>query len=331
LENLDSPINNLFLIGAGFTRAVFPEAPLNADLLRSIIDNNPKTLLEKYKLRYQTDDIEILLTRMDLEAVELQSERLKQDRQKINEEIAAYFRQFRFGKHEARLRDTSWLQQLAKSVFTEYDAIVSLNYDCLLDGALDYYKVWSPSKGYGAADVKVEVPGTDFEKLPNPKNILIYKIHGSENFQTTTLKSPNIDTRKIGVVVNGEIYPESARNSQLGVADPKQSYIIAPSFVKTFYPQIERMMIGALRVAAKAKNFVIIGCSLRLEDSFLWLVIAAFLSEGPDKPIIVVDPKAETLRDRIKDYWRDAKVHTITKGIEEGIDDLLSLVKGNEP
>lgn len=59
------------------------------------------------------------------------------------------------------------------------------------------------------------------------------------------------------------------------------------------------------------------------------MVIAAFLSREPDKPIIVVGPKAETSLRGIKDYWRDAKVHRVAKGLEEGIDELLGLIKGN--
>ena len=169
------------------------------------------------------------------------------------------------------------------------------------------YKVWSPSKGYGAADV--DVPGTAFESLENPKNILIYKIHGSENFRTTEIDSSDIDKTKIGLLVNKEIYPVSGANSCLGVANDRP-YIIAPSFVKTFYPQIERMMIGALCAAAKAINFIIIGCGLRLEDGFLYLLITNFLSQNDtdkrateDKSIIIVDPKAKEIKAKINDHY----------------------------
>ena len=318
-------VNNIFLIGAGFTKAVSPEkAPLNADLLQSVIDHNLKTLLKKYKIRYRTDDIEILLTYMDLETVELESERLKQDRKAINKDIADYFQQFRFGRHENNLKSTAWLKQIAREVFTEYDAIITTNYDCLLEGVLDYYEIWCPSTGYRG--VEVDVPGTSLQNLQNPKNILIYKIHGSENFHTCDINDVNIDPNHIGLVVNQEIYPKSGAGCNLGVVSG-WPYIIAPSFIKTFYPQIERMMIGALYAAKKAKNLVIVGCGLRPEDSYLRLLIAGFLSGGPDKVIIVVDPKAETLRDRITDYWREAKVQPVAKRIEEGIDELLGLIK----
>jgi hypothetical protein len=327
LENPEPVTNNLFLIGAGFTSAVFPEAPLNKGLLLVLCKGTSCTTLKKYYREYKTDDIEILLTRLDLEILRPTHKQkdLRQVREVIEQQLAKYFEQFRFKKEV--IEDNSWLGTFTK-LFNRNDAIITLNYDCLLEGLLDYYKAWSPSKGYGSADVMVDVPGTSFEKLPNPQNILIYKIHGSENFRTCGIKDKGIDAYHIGLAVSEEIYPESGKYSSLGVVQDK-SYIIAPSFVKTFYPQIELMIVEVLEVAKKAKNFVIIGCGLRPEDSFLWLIMAAFLSRKPDKPIIIVDPKAEPLRDRIKDYWRDAKVNTIAKGIEKGIDDLLSLIKVN--
>jgi hypothetical protein len=73
LNNAKSPINNLFLIGAGFTKAVFPDAPLNKDLFHSIVNANPKPKLNLYSKKYGTEDIEILLTRLDVDIAETES------------------------------------------------------------------------------------------------------------------------------------------------------------------------------------------------------------------------------------------------------------------
>ena len=56
---------NIYLLGAGFTKAAYPKAPLNNDLLEAIITNGGKKLLE-YQERYKSDDIERLLTQIDL-------------------------------------------------------------------------------------------------------------------------------------------------------------------------------------------------------------------------------------------------------------------------
>lgn len=328
-------VNNLFLLGTGFTKAVFDDAPLNDELLEKLISRYPQSPLVEYQCRYHAKNIEVILTQLDLETVDLQSERLKQDRQKINNEIAEYFQQFRFGNHKEELEACGWLKSFATEVFGCNDAIVTLNYDCLLDGVLDYHEAWSPSKGYGAADVKVNVPGTGFEKLPNPKNILVYKIHGSENFQTCRIKDVHIDPNHIGLVVKPEIYPKYGANSNLGVVEGR-SYIIAPSFVKTFYPQIERMMIGALQAAGKAKNFIIIGCGLRPEDSFLWLLLTSFFNQLPtERKFVIVDPNAEKLAKKTVDhYFEDinnlVNIRLFSEGLESVIEELIRELHENK-
>jgi len=67
METHTAQINNMFLIGAGFTRAVFPNAPLNKDLLAVLCKGSACTTLSKYSRKYKSKDIEILLTHLDLE------------------------------------------------------------------------------------------------------------------------------------------------------------------------------------------------------------------------------------------------------------------------
>jgi hypothetical protein len=165
-------VNNMFLIGAGFTRAVFQKnAPLNADVLPFVVRDNPKTLLTRYRIRYHTDDIEVLLTRLDLEMLELKSEYLSNDRESINRDLVAYFEQFRFT--EQVLHSNQWLEAFANDVFHGQDAIITLNYDSFLEALLDHFQVWTPNKGYAILN--------DFlSSCPeNPKGVLIYKLHGS--------------------------------------------------------------------------------------------------------------------------------------------------------
>src|SRR5262249_34198725 len=61
-------ISNLFIIGAGFTKAVFPEAPLNDELLRHAVGPEPNdSPLGQVWLEYGLSNIEALLTRLDLD------------------------------------------------------------------------------------------------------------------------------------------------------------------------------------------------------------------------------------------------------------------------
>jgi len=302
-KDSNQKVNNLLLIGAGFTKAVFPDAPLNEDLLRVLCKGASCNVLKKYRRKYKTDDIEILLTHLDLEILQPKAKRqtaLQTVRKTIGQQLAECFRQFRFGNQE--IGNNNWLEPFAQKVFHQNDVIVSLNYDCFLEGLLDQHEVWCPSTGYGA--VKVDVPGASFNKQINPKNILIYKIHGSENFHTTSLALKDINPRRISLVVNnGKIYPKSGKSSNVGVVEGKP-YIIAPSFVKFFLPQIQLMMNEALQTAAQAKHFVVIGCSLRPEDNHLWLLLTNFIYNSKNvRKIIVVDYQADTIKSKICDYY----------------------------
>ncbi len=262
-----SSINNLFLLGAGFTKAVFPKAPLNADLLRFVAKYNPETLLRMYQIRYHTDDIEILLTRLDLEIVELQSETLRKDREQINEQIAECFSQFRWGRvANTQPCKQDWLGRFATEVFKPKDVIITLNYDCFLEGLLDHHKMWSPINGYPPS---INVSNYNKRLPENPKGIIIYKIHGSENFR--------LHETNVSPVLNGGLF-ESWKNRSYSQIRPDCPYVIAPSYVKMLHEDIERMMIRVLDVADRAKNFIIIGCGMRPEDSFLWLLLTKFVT-----------------------------------------------------
>ena len=78
----------IYLFGTGFTKAIFHEAPLNKDLLKFVISSGGKKLAE-YHERYKTDDIEKLLTYLDLDALE--HEQAKSDRHLIEAELSDYF------------------------------------------------------------------------------------------------------------------------------------------------------------------------------------------------------------------------------------------------
>jgi len=302
LEERKSTNHNLFLIGAGFTKAVFPDAPLNEDLLSVLCQGAPCTTLKKYYREYKTNDIEILLTRLDLDILHpkaRQQTALRQVRNAIEQQLAEYFRQFRF--NEEVVKQKSWLESFAH-LFREDDIIITTNYDCFLDGLMDYYGMWTPNGGY---------PKLSCHSLncpENPKNILIYKIHGSEHFRESPIASStgNTENTTIGVPFNESIYPISGKSAYLNFGIPNLTgpYIIAPSFIKSPHHYIERIMTDALQVALKAKNLIIIGSGLRAEDGFLWLLLSAFIEpcipNNREKKLVVVDPKkAEEIRDRI--------------------------------
>jgi hypothetical protein len=318
----------IFLIGAGFTKAVIPQSPLNTELLEAISSEGGETLA-KYKNKYETDDIEKLLTQLDLEATE--NDEIRKDRYTINSEISSFFAKFRFSEINATV--PPWLETFALRVLNQNDSIVCLNYDCLLEGALDNFGVWSPNGGYA------RIKNLLADSLPeNSRNIRIYKIHGSENFVESSVIGKNPEQTAIGFYINPAIYPRSGAYSHFGGgAKNPRLYIIAPSFVKIPHVDIAAMMLDLLRVAETAKNFVIIGCGMRPEDNFVWLLLTRFLNRVLDTRhrLIILGPGSENISKRISNYWvgdicRFSDVCIIPHGIEDGISTLELTLKNEK-
>lgn len=327
-------VNNMFLIGAGFTKAVFPKAPLNNDLLEKLIkyrkNKDIPTPLKKYKQEYKTDDIEIILTKLDLEIAGSHpntTKNLTDDRITIERQIAPYF--WRFSFNEEIFSKNKWLSDFAK-LFSNNDAIVSLNYDCFLEGLLDYSELWDPT-GY----VKIANPLFKPEP-PNPKNILVYKIHGSSNFRISSAILREKGQKVIGLIINDNFFPRSGKYTGFGDSNETPLYIIAPSFVKIPHVQIADMINKAIKVAPYAKNMVIGGCSLRPEDNSVWLIITSFIKKDlpTTKNLIIIDPYANNIKNRVESYWvgstQHLNIYPIPKTFQNGIEELLEKLNNCE-
>jgi hypothetical protein len=317
---------NIYLLGAGFTKAACPKAPLNNELLDAIM-NTGGAKISAYQKKYKVTDIERLLTQIDLDG--FHDEEIRKDRQVIESEISAFFSDFRFKALNGEI--PSWLDTFSTEILKQYDTIINLNYDCMLEGVLDYLGVWTPRDGYA----RISAFPTD-SILPNPKQIIIHKIHGSENFVESSVIGKNKNQTGIGFNIDSSIYPKSGANSHLGggMLNPRL-YIIAPSFVKIPHAHVAAMMLDLLDIVAKAKRLAIIGCGMRPEDSFLWLLITSFLnvSQNDRKTLAVLGPSSGEIWERISNYWvgdicRFTKVSIIPCGLEEGILNLKSAMEG---
>lgn len=197
---------NIYLLGAGFTKAVNSKAPLNCDLLETIVSKGAEKL-SFYREKYKTDDIERLLTQFDLDS--FADEQIRKDRREIESEISAFFSDYRFPVLNDKI--PSWLEIFSVDLLKENDSIITLNYDCLLEGVLDYLGVWTPRDGYA----RISAFPTD-SILTNPKKITIHKIHGSENFVESSVIGKNKNQTGIGFNINASIYPKSGANSHFG-------------------------------------------------------------------------------------------------------------------
>ena len=299
--------NNLFLLGAGFDRALYgPDIPLNGQVIPWLKNKFEYAPWTAHLARYQTTDIERSLTYLDLEVTAPPANTSENDRltlrRWIEQTIARFFTDFRI---TPEIASKDWALTFAKAVLDKNDAIVNLNYTPLLEGLLDTAGVWTPHGGYSRFIENGVLEATSGPVRQNSllKNIIVYKIHGSTHFHLSSVNENHEETA-IGFSFNDSIFPRSGKHTNFGPGVPDLGrYVIAPSFIKTWHIQIAGMMNEVLERVNMAKNIIILGCGMRPEDNFLFLMFANFLrAANPGGKIIVVDPNASQVVKNIRTY-----------------------------
>ena len=319
---------NAFIIGAGFTKAAIPNSPLNDELIEALARKKPNSAARAVGESYKTNNIEIALTKFDCDiqnAPQSSDDRNIGLRRQIETELGDYFSSSSFCASEKLLADNAWLASFVHQAFAQDDVAISLNYDCLLEGALDCAGKWTPNGGYGYIKHPF-VQDDNCSKSP----VTVLKIHGSVSFRSAPyLNAP--ETRWIAPVVNKGFFPRSAQNMDFSLFKAEGPYVIAPSYVKVPRVEVAYLMLDALVASAKARNLVIIGSSLRKEDSFLTLIATRFLHHRSweKRQIIIVDPRADVIREKLKSYWGvnvSNQIVSISERLQDSVKALVKLI-----
>ena len=310
---------NLFIIGAGFTRAVFDGAPLNRGLLAEVASVRENSACQELLDRFGSSEIEVALTKFDAAIAEHPGEQdLQEQRKHINREIALYLA--KFNMTQEAYADRPWLRRFAQEVVSPGDTLVNLNYDCVLEGVLDCGRVWTPNGGYGS--------------LTNPlvadrpaSRVAVLKIHGSVSF----VAAPMGAGESVNFRVDSTLFPISGADTFFGYgAGQGHPYVIAPSFLKVPNVEISYLMLDALAAAKEASHLIVIGCSMRPEDSFLTVLMTAFLRQ-PDwakRLLMIVDPNAEEIAARLRAYWTvSIPICPIAYAVDASLDKLVALAR----
>jgi hypothetical protein len=273
--------------------------------------------------RYKTTDIEIALTRLDVDIADSQDPNLRALRKDIEGELANYLVSFRAS--EDVVARSRWLTCLIDNGFSSGDTAISLNYDCVLEGALDCRGKWSPNGGYGSS-----FNGTWMcDVQPSKSPVTVLKIHGSTSFVIAPDPSkPKVST--VAFIFDESLFPCSAKNNHIGYGlGTGRSYVIAPSYVKIPSVEISYLMLDALTATMRAQKLVIVGTALRPEDQFLTVLITNFLHQPScrSRKVIIVDPVAVSIRDQLRDYWGvnvSNQIVAIQGKLQDSVGDLLA-------
>jgi hypothetical protein len=324
---------NVFLIGAGFTKAVVPESPLNSGLLKLLAERSHGSGARNLRDRYGLDEIEIALTRldMDISAAQLQRdqgasvEQLKELRKRVETELVGFFGNLVIP--ERCMQEAAWLRRFVTECIRDGDVVISLNYDCILEQALDIAAKWSPNGGYGES---LDYPSGLRDNF-SPSPVTVLKIHGSANFVTAPVWGSS-GGNGVKFLVNEAYFPRSGKNMNLEYGGLSgQPYLIAPSYIKIPAVEIVYLMLDALAAASCAARMVIVGSSLRAEDGFLPVLLTTFLRQPgwKSREIVVVGPHAQGTCDALRRFWATDvgdQIVPVSREVQESLDELLSLL-----
>ena len=312
---------NLFLIGSGFTKALLPCAPLNADLLPRLCKNSANHgCITMFNL-YENNDIEVCLTKLDLDIISNKAKvgELNSLRTNVENELAGFF--YNYVASDDLLANCEWARKFFQNAISVDDVVVSLNYDCIFEGMLDLVDKWTPNGGYG----------TTFMNFINSKKspTRVLKIHGSASFMAQPNRTDKSKAETIGFTINEHFFPKSGKYTEFAFGDDKSKpFIIAPSYVKIPALAISYLMLEALKASTEASKIIIIGCGLRPEDSFLTLLITNFLNQKKGK-IIIADRKPEERFSNLQKYYEDdvEQSFVLIEGyIQNTVDQLIAAI-----
>ncbi len=319
-------MKRLFIVGSGFTKAIDARAPLNCELMEAIRHEN-SAAIEKLEKRYGRD-LEIALTRLDMDVAGGDVDGLNELRNNVVSAILSFFKGFRFGAQRRTIESKNWIERFIRSTITEGDVILSLNYDCLFEGVLDRYGLWSPNGGYGFGQ---QYP--DFPDHPSSA-VTVLKIHGSENFyRDVALGRQHVTVLRYNV--DESLFPYSGRGycSPIAAWTKREPAVIAPSYLKVFHSTLISLFLQALSSAEAARTLVLIGCGARREDQLLhillWQFITGYVNDN-DRRILIADPKASEVLKRINavyEYPIDSIASLVEEPLETGWSKIARLLE----
>lgn len=198
----------------------------------------------------------------------------------------------------------SWLAGLLESG----DAVVSLNYDTLMDKAL-LGCGWNPAVGYGFSAGHKTKFLDGLKTTGTPRNVLLLKPHGSLNWfaKGTILNYEEVLSKrppsKILMARVPRAYDISREKLVRFFVPPLYSKFFANRFWKSLWDRLFRCLI-------EAEVFIIIGCSLIEADFHLRAIIGRALRKRRRKfqRIIIVERSPE-VRAKLRHFLRGQGLH----------------------
>lgn len=259
-------MSRVFLLGAGFTRAVLGlKAPLTDEIMPKLNLSSFPEIIEDYEKTFP--DIEQFITQLDLKCLRFE---------KSNESLSKRFNEIRANIVEQIVRmfdiDILSVDSLDKfptlKIFIDIvpanSTILTLNYDLVLDQGLWCSGKWTPCGGYHVPHLKA--CDADDENNDSLDKIPLLKLHGSCNFRENLSSREDFFPEITDAIFPSIHLDSNSRGTSIDVVGP---HVLVMSYLKIYHKGIMKLWKKAIEDLINADRLTIIGCSLREEDTFL--------------------------------------------------------------
>lgn len=178
-------------------------------------------------------------------------------------------------------------------------AIITFNYDLIVEKYLYRNKIWFPRDGYGF--IPIRLPKISPPYLHQLSQIKILKMHGSLNWEPSSLYQSNFQLKWFDDDNNyffpGYLENEEKRNFRYQGAFSSDGWIL-PSWIKQFsYNEIIQVWNQAFKFLNMAEEVIFIGYSMPKADAAVYSLFSCI--EWENKIVKLFDPSAKELS---KDY-----------------------------
>ncbi len=324
---MTSGSKKIFVLGAGFTRAFLPRAPLLTDQLygdllteRFATFPHPARILESERNKNLNREINIerLMTRLD-GLMPYDFERgANEELNLLLSEVKRCFER-RLAEAENGPVHNTELAAFARYCVENEITCITFNYDHVLDKALWEVKravggvpppYWHPDGGYGFFCKPSEICVRNVDVFMDPASNLLLKLHGSMNWRILRGRA---QPYAVDSVVHDE--PWGPRNMTHDY-DPKsiaihlesEPFIVPPVLIKSALveqPILRVVWSLAYTALSRAEEVIFVGYSLPLTDIAASFLFGEGLQNCPVSQIRVVNlAEEEAARETLRDAYR---------------------------
>lgn len=297
---------DLWILGAGFSKHVYPDLPLMTELAESVKD----ITAERFSNPLVLNDVELALSELGSDAPWKTSAEKHQDLALYEQVLERLQERLRipFGGLDSDEGNISLGKRLVNAWHINRNHVITLNYDLLVESLLDFvrqanFREEEDDKAYTVPDRHIYPIPIPSVRTRNSRSVggseseitfSYYKLHGSLNYYT-----PRAPFQNTAMYHRDHVETE-------GLAEGLQSFLVPPTYDKQAF--IEHPLLYSIwtKAADELSNIdegriIFIGYSLPQTDLTMLSMLRSTLRSGSHggivlPEVIVVNPDPEAAR-----------------------------------